>query len=109
TLSRTTGLQVSSNAVAAGAQVSTVAPPANSTFGRDPNDFTNAYGRLPNDRPHMLRLMGSVDVPRTGLMVAVNAQYFSGKPWAATALVPLPQGDVRILLEPRGTRRLSDQ
>ena len=36
-------------------------------------------------------------------------RYFSGKPWAATAQVSLPQGDQRILLEPRGSRRLSSQ
>src|SRR6185295_3067327 len=36
-------------------------------------------------------------------------QYFSGKPWAATAQISLPQGDQRILLEPRGSRRLSSQ
>src|SRR5439155_22624843 len=35
-------------------------------------------------------------------------QYFSGKPWAATALVSVPQSDnQRIQLEPRGARRLS--
>jgi hypothetical protein len=64
---------------------------------------------LPNDRPHLFRLMGSVDVPRTGLVVAANLQHFSGKPWAAASPVALPQGDVRILLEPRGSRRLSSQ
>ena len=53
--------------------------------------------------------MGSFDVPRTGLMVAANVQYFSGKPWAASAQIALPQGDQRILLEPRGSRRLSAQ
>jgi hypothetical protein len=58
----------------------------------------------------MLRVMGSVDVPRTGFVIAANLQQFSGKPWAATALIPLgPQGDVRVLLEPRGSRRLSSQ
>jgi hypothetical protein len=57
----------------------------------------------------MFRLMGSVEVPRTGLVIAANLQHFSGKPWAATAQVGLPQGDVRILLEPRGSRRLSSQ
>ena len=57
----------------------------------------------------MLRVMGSVDVPRTGLVIAANLQRFSGKPWASTALVTLPQGAVRILLEPRGSRRLSSQ
>jgi hypothetical protein len=78
-------------------------------FGRDPNDLTNARGRLPNDRPHMVRVMGSAELPRTGLMFASNLQISSGKPWAATAQVSLPQGDQRILLEPRGARRLSTQ
>ena len=53
--------------------------------------------------------MGSVDVPRTGFVLAANLQHFSGKPWAATAQLSLPQGDQRILLEPRGSRRLSSQ
>jgi hypothetical protein len=80
------------------------------TFGRDPNDLTNARGRLPNDRPHMLRAMGSVDVPRTGIVLAANLQISSGKPWAATTVVALPQnGQQRILIEPRGSRRLSAQ
>ena len=57
----------------------------------------------------MFRVMGSVDVPRTGFVVAANLQHFSGKPWAATAQIALPQGDQRILLEPRGSRRLSSQ
>jgi len=109
TFSRTAGLQVSSNAPAGASQVSTISAPSYLTFGQDPNSLTNARGRLPNDRPHMLRAMGSVNVPRTGFVLAANVQYFSGKPWAATAQVKLPQGDQRILLEPRGTRRLSSQ
>lgn len=109
TLSKTYGLQPSSGTSAAGAQTSTVSPPQPLTFGRDPNDLTNARGRLPNDRPHMLRAMGSVDVPRTGLVIAANLQYFSGKPWAAATQLTLPQGEQRILLEPRGSRRLSSQ
>jgi hypothetical protein len=64
---------------------------------------------LPNDRPHMLRGAASVHVPRTGLVVAASAQHFSGKPWAASTQISLPQGDQRVLLEPRGTRRLSSQ
>jgi hypothetical protein len=80
------------------------------TFGRDPNDLTNARGRLPNDRPHVFRAMGSLDVPRIGVVVSASLQYFSGKPWAATAQVALPQNNQqRILLEPRGSRRLSSQ
>ena len=107
TFSRATGLQASSGAPADGAQLSTVAP-AN-MFGSDPNNLTNADGRLPNDRPHVLRMTGVVHVPRTGVLIAANLQYFSGKPWAATAQVSLPQGDQRILLESRGSRRLTSQ
>jgi hypothetical protein len=110
TLSKAYGLQSSSGTSAAGPQVSTVSPPQPLTFGRDPNDLTNARGRLPNDRPHIVRVKGSFDVPRTGLVLAANFQYFSGKPWAVTALVPLPQNNsYRVLLEPRGTERLSSQ
>jgi hypothetical protein len=108
TYSRTAGLLASSGETAAGAQASTIATPTR-TFGRDPNDLTNAYGRLPNDRPHMLRVMGVVDVPRTRLVLAANLQHFSGKPWAATTQIDLPQGDQRVQLETRGTRRLEAQ
>jgi hypothetical protein len=108
TASRTEGLQASSGGVASAAQSSTVALPT-VPIGRDPNDLTNASGRLPNDRPHILRVMTSVEVPRTGLVVAASAQHLSGKPWAATAQVLLPQGSQRILLETPGTRRLSSQ
>jgi len=109
TFSKAFGLQPSSGATAAGAQVSTVSPPQPITFGRDPNDLTNARGRLPNDRPHMFRVMGSADVPHTGMSIAGNLQYFSGKPWAETGVISTTQGDLRVLLEPRGSERLSSQ
>jgi hypothetical protein len=109
TFSKAAGLQVSSGGTAAASQVSTIAGAPYLTFGQDPNNLTNARGRLPNDRPHMLRVMSSVDVHHTGFVVAANLQYPTGKPWAATAQVDLPQGDQRILLEPRGSRRLSSQ
>jgi TonB-dependent receptor-like protein/carboxypeptidase family protein len=108
TFSKVSGLMASSGETAAAAQASTIATPTR-TFGRDPNDLTNAGGRLPNDRPHMFRIMGSFDVPRTRFVVAANLQYFLGKPWAATTQVVLPQGDQRILIEPRGPRRLTSQ
>ena len=57
----------------------------------DPNNLTNALGRLPNDRPHMFRVMASVDVPRTSVVVAANLQHLSGKPWAATVRRVNPQ------------------
>ena len=107
TLSNTHGLQPSSGATAADAQFSSTF--GGGTFGRDPNSLTNAGGRLPNDRPHMFRGAMSFDVPRTGFAVAANVQHVSGKPWAATAQIALPQGDQRVFLEPRGTRRLSSQ
>jgi hypothetical protein len=79
-------------------------------FGRDPNDLTNARGIQPNDRPHMFRAMGSVDVPRTGFVIAGNVQHFTGKPWAASARVNATQNsNLRILTETRGARRLSSQ
>jgi hypothetical protein len=110
TYSHASGLMASSGASAADPQVSTVAPAfPTTTFGRDPNNLTNAFGRLPNDRPHMFRLSSAFDVGRTGFMVSASFQYFTGKPFAASAQASLPQGDQRILLEPRGSRRLSPQ
>jgi Carboxypeptidase regulatory-like domain/TonB dependent receptor-like, beta-barrel len=109
TLSRAAGLQPS-NFTAAGAQVSTISPPTAPTFGRDPNDLIQARGRLANDRPQMLRLMASIDVARTGVALGFSLQHLSGKPWAATALVNLPQNNQqRVQLEPRGARRLPSQ
>jgi hypothetical protein len=109
TFSKASGLQVSSGGTAAASQVSTIAGAPYLTFGQDPNNLINARGRLPNDRPHMLRGMGSFDVPHTGFVVAASLQRLIGKPWTAIAQIALPQGDQRILLEPRGSRRLSSQ
>jgi hypothetical protein len=114
TLSRAYGLQPSSGTTAAGAQVATVGSPPGLfaspvTFGRDPNDLTNADGRLPNDRPHIFRVMTAVDVGGTGFVVAANLQHYSGKPWAATALINPQDSQRRVLLEPRGTQRLPSQ
>jgi hypothetical protein len=42
--------------------------------------------------------------------MAATYRYFSGKPWAASAIVNVPQNpQQRILIEPRGSRRLSSQ
>ena len=53
--------------------------------------------------------MTSVDVPRTGFVVAANLQHLSGKPWAMTAFVNPNEAARPVLIEPRGTRRLSSQ
>src|ERR1700704_6278855 len=66
TFSRASGLQASSASPPAAAQVSTIGPPNPLPFGRDPNALTNARGLLPNDRPHIIRLASSVDIPKTG-------------------------------------------
>ena len=109
TYSRATGLQVMSNGAANDPQFSTIASPDFLTYGQDPNDLTNAWGRLPNDRPHVFRANGVVHLPWQEILVAANLQSFSGKPWAATTQVSLSQGSRRILLESRGSHRLSSQ
>ena len=110
TFSRSSGLLASSGAAAGDPQVSSVAPAFASaaTFGRDPNNLTNATGLLPNDRPQAFRLTSAVTLPWR-IAVAGNLQYFSGKPWAASTQMTLPQGTQRILIEPRGSHRLSSQ
>lgn len=109
TYSRASGLQVVSNGAADVPQFSTIASPDFLTYGQDPNDLTNAAGRLPNDRPHVFRATTVVRLPLKGIVVAANLQSFSGKPWAATTQVSLPQGSRKILVEPRGAQRLSPQ
>jgi hypothetical protein len=108
TYSRAHGLQVMSNGTAEDPQFSTIARAGFLTFGQDPNDLTNATGRLPNDRPHVFRASTIVQLPWS-MRIAANLQSFSGKPWAATTQASLPQGSRRILLEPRGARRLPTQ
>ena len=78
-------------------------------FGRDPNDYTNATGPLNNDRTHIFRVQGAVEIPKVGVLVGANFQHLTGQPWAAFANVRLPQGLIGILVETRGTRRLSAQ
>ncbi len=78
-------------------------------FGRDPNDLTNATGILPTDRTHMLRAQGSVEIPKIEILVGVNFQYLTGRPYTAVANVALPQGLRPIFIEPLGSRRLSSQ
>jgi hypothetical protein len=109
--SRTSGMLVTSNQPVAEPQFSTIARPNALTFGQDPNDLTNADGRLANDRPHVFRAMAVVQLPWQDVLVGANLQTFSGRPWAAVGMVRLSQTGnqptQRVLLEPKGTRRLS--
>jgi hypothetical protein len=107
TLSKTEGLEPSSGSSPGQGQFSSTF--GGNTFGRDPNTVMNATGRLSDDRTHMFRLMGSLPLSRTGMVLAANFQYLTGLPWGATAQVSLPQGLTRIILETPGTRRLSSQ
>lgn len=107
TLAKTEGLEPTSGAPAGLGQFSSTF--GFNTFGRDPNTLTHATGALANDRRHVLRVMGSIAVPKTGFVLATNTQYFTGLPWAAATQIVLPQGLTRVLLERPGTRRLSAQ
>jgi outer membrane receptor protein involved in Fe transport len=106
TLSEAEGLQASNGRPPHFSQISRG---GSSTFGRDPNDLTNATGNLINDRTHMFLLQGAVEMPKTGILVGANFRYLSGKPYAAQARVRLPQGNRLIYIEPLGSRRLSPQ
>jgi hypothetical protein len=59
----------------------------------------------------MFRTMGSVDVLKTGIVIATNLGYFSGKSWAASTLISVPQNpqQQRVLVEARGARQLPSQ
>ena len=58
----------------------------------------------------MFKVMVAADVPRTGIVVAANLQHFSGKPWTATATgLVAHDRQMRVMIEPRGSRRLSSQ
>jgi len=111
TYSRASGTTVTSNATAAEPQFSTIARGGgNLPFGRDPNDLTNSQGRLGNDRPHVFRTSGLVRLRWPGILVAANFQHYSGRPWAATTTLTISrQGSRTIMVEPRGSRRLSSQ
>ena len=103
TLSRADGLQSASTRRIGGPQESR-------NFGRgDPNQEINAEGRLTDDRTHVLRAQAVAEIPKLGVLLGANLQFLTGKPWAASTFVSLPQGGVNILLEPMGTRRLPSQ
>ena len=104
------GLQPSSGTTAARAQVSTVARSAFANHVRARSERSDECAGPPAERsPAHVPGHGQRRCPANRFVVAANLQYFSGKPWAATAQISLPQGDQRILLEPRGSRRLSSQ
>jgi len=60
-----------------------------STAYDDANFFVNSYGRTPYDRPLMIKLYGSFDIP-WGFVASFFAIYNSGTPWARTVTVVPP-------------------
>ena len=73
--------------------------------GQDPNDLINSYGGLgTRDRPNMLTLMGSYELPKIGVQVSANLAAVSGSAIASTAQVRLPQGTRSINLEAAGSK-----
>ena len=51
-----------------------------------------AVRALPNDRTHMFRIQGNAQIPNIDVLIGANFQYLTGRPYAAQANVPLPQG-----------------
>jgi hypothetical protein len=85
TFSRVSGLLASSGGGPSEPQLSSVVEASRPTFGRDPNDLTNASGRLNNDRPHLFRVMGTVDLPY-GFSLGGSLQHFTRSLWKEWAL-----------------------
>jgi hypothetical protein len=80
------------------------------TLGRDPNDYINLDGRLgARDRPNMVSLMGSYEIPKINVQLSGNLTAVSGTAISSTANVSLPQGTRAINLEAPGSRYRTPQ
>ena len=74
------------------------------TCGRDPNDLINLDGGLgARDRPNMVSLMGSYEIPKIEVQVSGNLTAVSGTAIASQATVRLPQGTKTINLDSPGS------
>jgi hypothetical protein len=83
-------------------------------FGKydDPNSaLTNTNGELNTSRRHELKVAGSYEVPRVGLMLSAFFQWLSGQRYAALQVRSHSPGRpvFVLLLEPRGSRELPSQ
>jgi len=74
------------------------------TFGKDPNDYTNADGPLNHDRTWIFKLQASYSFP-WGILASMNYLYQTGVPIPSYARVYPAQGVRQILAEPRGPDR----
>lgn len=79
-------------------------------LGRDPNDYINLEGRLgARDRPNMVSLMGSYEIPKIEVQLSGNLTAVSGTAIASTANVSLPQGTRAINLDAPGSKYRTPQ
>ena len=79
-----------------------------------PNWLINRYGRLSDDRPLMIKIQSTAQIP-LGFMVSGYYSYYSGAPWARTLSIQLPNDSKTyeypgtfadtVLGEAPGTRR----
>ena len=74
------------------------------TFGKDPNDYTNAGGPLNHDRTWIFKLQASYSFP-WGILASMNYLYQTGVPIPTFTRVFPAQGLRQILAEPRGPDR----
>jgi outer membrane receptor protein involved in Fe transport len=77
-----------------------------SSFGRDPNDTTNAYGRFTTDSTHSIKANFTYEAPY-GIHFGLRESYETGRPYGRLITVlGLNQGSRNILAEPRGAYEL---
>ena len=74
------------------------------SFGKDPNDLTNADGLLNHDRTWIFKLQASYSFP-WGILASVNYIYQTGRIKPTLVRVFPDQGRRSILAEPRGPDR----
>jgi len=76
--------------------------------GSDPNQYLNSDGPLQGDRPHMFRLQGVFRLP-WDILFSANLDFTTGRPHSRIIRVRgMNQGQVDVIMEPRGTYRLSN-
>jgi len=74
------------------------------TFGKDPNDYTNADGPLNHDRTWIFKLQTGYSFP-WGILASVSYLFQTGVPIPSYTRVYPDQGLRQILAEPRGPDR----
>jgi len=78
------------------------------SFGRDPNDLTNANGRLFTDSTNNIRISATYAAPK-GFHLGARYSYESGRPYGRLINVTgLRQGVRPVLAEPRASYFLPD-